>query len=130
MGRRRILPLPEGYYDDTDKTCRHCHGPLAGRRTRFCTNECADMFGNLRDWRGLRLLAMKRDDHTCRECGKSGPRKFLEVDHIIPIADGGREFDLENTRTVCKDCHKVITAAWHKARRDKKRGNAQGVLFS
>jgi len=29
----------------------------------------------------------------------------LEVHHIIPISEGGPEFDLDNLITLCFDCH-------------------------
>ena len=36
---------------------------------------------------------------------------ILEVDHIVEIQDGGAEFDLENLRTLCHDCHATKTCA-------------------
>lgn len=41
-------------------------------------------------------------------CGTDG----LQADHIVPIADGGDEFDLDNVRTLCVPCHKKVTATW------------------
>jgi len=34
----------------------------------------------------------------------------LVGDHIIPIAIGGSEWDLDNIQTLCKECHKKKTA--------------------
>lgn len=34
----------------------------------------------------------------------------LEADHIVPIALGGAQFELENYQTLCEECHKKKTA--------------------
>jgi 5-methylcytosine-specific restriction endonuclease McrA len=49
-----------------------------------------------------RILALKRDNNTCRKCGK--PAK--NVHHIIPR---NRSFDdsVENLVTLCKKCHRA-----------------------
>ena len=37
-------------------------------------------------------------------------RKTLwEADHILPVAEGGGECDLENIRTLCLICHRKQT---------------------
>jgi 5-methylcytosine-specific restriction endonuclease McrA len=36
--------------------------------------------------------------------------RALEVDHIMPIADGGHPFDPGNLQTLCEKCHKAKTA--------------------
>jgi 5-methylcytosine-specific restriction endonuclease McrA len=41
---------------------------------------------------------------------------YLEVEHIVPLADGGTN-DLENLQLLCRDCHKHKTIAEHSARR-------------
>jgi hypothetical protein len=43
-----------------------------------------------------------RDNHTCQDCGST---KCLEVHHLLPISQGGRN-KLDNLKTVCHDCHK------------------------
>jgi 5-methylcytosine-specific restriction enzyme A len=38
-------------------------------------------------------------------------RKSLwDADHILPVAEGGGECDLDNIRTLCLRCHRVVTA--------------------
>jgi 5-methylcytosine-specific restriction protein A len=34
-----------------------------------------------------------------------------DADHIIPVAEGGGECDIDNFRTLCHPCHKKVTAA-------------------
>jgi|688.fasta_scaffold609127_1 5-methylcytosine-specific restriction protein A len=34
-----------------------------------------------------------------------------DADHIVPVQDGGGECGLENIRTLCIRCHKIITAS-------------------
>ena len=61
-----------------------------------------------RKWRKARLEALWRDDWKCRLCERRGR---LEVDHIKPLADGGALYDLDNLRTLCRDCHIGVTRA-------------------
>jgi hypothetical protein len=38
-------------------------------------------------------------------------RKSLwDADHILPVTEGGGECDLENIRTLCLRCHRLVTA--------------------
>lgn len=49
-----------------------------------------------------------RDNYTCRLCGNSiqiEPNLLLEIDHIIPIAKGGRT-EKENLQTLCWKCNR------------------------
>ena len=57
---------------------------------------------NRRQWRKVRLLALDRDAWTCTKCGKAGR---LEVDHRVPLEDGGALYDLDNLQTLCRGCH-------------------------
>jgi len=34
-----------------------------------------------------------------------------QADHIVPVVEGGGECGLENYRTLCCPCHKIVTAA-------------------
>lgn len=52
-----------------------------------------------------RFEVFKRDSFTCQYCGKSAPDVILEVDHIIPVAQGGTD-DLFNLITSCRDCNR------------------------
>jgi 5-methylcytosine-specific restriction endonuclease McrA len=50
-----------------------------------------------------------------RELGLTGERARLrrrlwEMDHVIPVVEGGGSCGLENLRTLCWACHKRVTA--------------------
>jgi hypothetical protein len=52
----------------------------------------------------VRYQVLKRDGHRCRSCGNTAEVEPLHVDHIIPIAKGGKS-DLENLQTLCQSCN-------------------------
>ncbi len=54
-------------------------------------------------WKGLRLLALDRDGYACVQCGE---RRFLEVDHVLPVRDRpDLSFALSNLQCLCGRCH-------------------------
>ena len=54
-------------------------------------------------WRRLRKRILARDGYRCT-CGcKRGGR--LEVDHIIPVDQGGDPWNEENLQTLRRSCH-------------------------
>ncbi|HEY3703518.1 MAG TPA: HNH endonuclease [Terracidiphilus sp.] len=38
-------------------------------------------------------------------------RSLWDADHILPVAEGGGECDLDNIRTLCLRCHRAATVA-------------------
>lgn len=53
----------------------------------------------------LREYIKKRDNYTCQICGKYMPDEVgLHVDHIIPIAKGGKSIP-QNLRVLCSKCN-------------------------
>ena len=52
-----------------------------------------------------RFEVFKRDKFTCQYCGKSAPDVVLEVDHVVPVAEGGDD-DMLNLVTSCFDCNR------------------------
>lgn len=55
--------------------------------------------------REFRESIMKRDNYTCQICGKYMPDEVgLEVDHIIPIAKGGKSIS-SNLQVLCSKCN-------------------------
>mgnify|MGYP001179712174 FL=1 len=55
--------------------------------------------------RKLRFEVFKRDNFTCRYCGRKTPEVILEVDHVIPVSKGGTD-DFENLVTSCFECNR------------------------
>lgn len=56
----------------------------------------------------LREAIKKRDNYTCQKCGNSvlkEPNLLLEVDHIVPIAKGGKT-EADNLQTLCWRCNR------------------------
>ena len=101
-----------------NRECPNCgkHKSLWNRRTDWtcCSKKCSDDFYKSKfavlDWSEFRLKAFKRDNKTCAICGKQEiSSSALVGDHIIPIACGGEEFDLDNIQTLCLDCNKKKT---------------------
>lgn len=53
----------------------------------------------------MRFDVLERDGFVCRYCGRKAPDVELEVDHIIPVCEGGPTV-LDNLVTACKDCNR------------------------
>ena len=91
---------------------------------RACSKECTTLYVDSMlyiGWQDLRLKAFKRDNFTCVKCGLNPRRKSHEGattsdasklvgDHIIPIALGGEEWDIDNVQTLCLSCNKLKIA--------------------
>ncbi|MCR5654772.1 MAG: HNH endonuclease [Lachnospiraceae bacterium] len=65
----------------------------------------------------IRAYVLERDDYTCQICGISrsyfdemipylGDYLLLEVDHIRPVAYGGRGDEVDNLQTLCWRCNR------------------------
>ena len=57
----------------------------------------------------LRAYILSRDNFTCCNCGNSThiePNLLLEIDHIIPVAKGGRTVE-DNLQTLCWRCNRT-----------------------
>jgi len=55
----------------------------------------------------LRFKALKRDNFTCKACGRSPanhPGLELQVDHVVAYSNCG-ETELDNLQTLCKECN-------------------------
>ena len=53
----------------------------------------------------LRFEVFKRDLFACQYCGQKPPAVVLEVDHIVPVVEGGSS-DEHNLITACFDCNR------------------------
>ena len=52
----------------------------------------------------IRFSIYERDGYRCRKCGTSNRYAQLEIDHIIPIAKGGKT-TYDNLQTLCHRCN-------------------------
>ena len=52
----------------------------------------------------LREYVLRRDGHRCVYCGARPPRFYLELDHVVPKARGGRTHPA-NLVTSCRGCN-------------------------
>lgn len=51
-----------------------------------------------------RFDVFKRDGFKCMYCGAHPPSVLLHVDHVVPVAAGGKN-DLDNLITACEPCN-------------------------
>jgi 5-methylcytosine-specific restriction endonuclease McrA len=117
--------------------CRWCSLEVPKRRFTFCSEFCVHEW-KLRTQPGyVRDQVFKRDKGICSCCHintlaearrlryargvnqksllehwglKARTRKSLwDADHIVPVAEGGGQCDLDNIRTLCLRCHRAAT---------------------
>ena len=140
--RRPAIPhsdAPRGTCRWCGEPILHEEGERAGEvnRRRRWHQACVDVY-NATDPRQARRTVRKRDRGVCAVCrldtrqlkreikGRGSakklrakgfvPRRSLwELDHIVPLIDGGSH-DLDNLQTLCTPCHKTKTAAEARAR--------------
>ena len=70
-----------------------------------------------RGWFALRWQVLERDKFTCRYCGHYAPNVQLEVDHLVPVVEGGTD-DIDNLVTACFACNQGkeglrVRRVWH-----------------
>jgi hypothetical protein len=88
------------------RKCAYCEALLSDRRKIFCDYRCRRIFNRkfsyfVVTWRQVRYRTLRRDHWSCVKCG----RRAREVDHIIPLALGGSEFEVANCQSLCRACH-------------------------
>lgn len=66
-------------------------------------------------YKKAKMLAMVRDDFTCRLCGC---RRFFDLTthHLVPVAQGGQNSPV-NLVTLCRSCHDGLHQAMDERRR-------------
>jgi 5-methylcytosine-specific restriction protein A len=117
--------------------CRWCSLEVPPRRFTFCSDYCVHEW-KLRTQPGyLREQVFLRDKGVCAVCHVDTVREqrrlrysrgsnrqallahwglrarvrksFWDADHIVPVAEGGGECDLDNIQTLCLRCHREAT---------------------
>ena len=56
-------------------------------------------------WRRVRLEILARDGGQCQIRGEGCTGTATEVDHKVPLRNGGNAFDPDNLRAACKPCN-------------------------
>jgi 5-methylcytosine-specific restriction endonuclease McrA len=79
------------------RRCLTCRTVIASGS--YCAR-CRPRNGSTRAWRDLREQILLRDRGACVLCG----RLAVEVDHIIPLSEGGSDSP-GNLRSLCAPCH-------------------------
>jgi len=93
-----------------NKICLNCDGIITARRAKkYCSDDCTMRFLEKNNHQFMRLAIIKELDGRCEKCGQQHQKLIL--DHIVPIAVGGAEFDRANLQLLCGPCNKVKTAA-------------------
>lgn len=108
------------------KHCVNCDALIPSKRRKYCSSECNNQFFREHNWAAMKAYMLSKQNWTCQICGKT-PEKdpniptsknpkswwFYVVDHKIPIALGGKEFDENNLQVLCGPCNKEKTKKDH-----------------
>lgn len=98
-----------------EKYCPNCKSVFKNASFNFCSKcgaELKERVGREPIPSKLRHEVLQRDGYRCRECGASKEDTQLEIDHIIPVAEGGTN-DISNLQTLCKACNRAkYTRTW------------------
>jgi 5-methylcytosine-specific restriction enzyme A len=117
--------------------CRWCNLEVPPRRFTFCSDFCVHEWKLRTDPGYLREQVFARDKGICAMCRidtraallelkrarrvhrlkilkkwglkRLSRRTLWDADHILPVAEGGGECDLDNLRTLCLVCHAQVT---------------------
>lgn len=67
-------------------------------------------------WKRIRLEVLA-EEPLCRHCSRKDIVAMAqEVDHIVPLWEGGDEYERSNLQPLCIECHKIKTAIEAKRR--------------
>lgn len=64
------------------------------------------------DWQKLRNQYIAQNPICCDPL-KLHPNRVIpatDVDHVIPLAQGGARLEWSNLRSLCRECHRQVTA--------------------
>jgi len=104
---------PEGRLLCLVPPCEDLRQPYktSDRTRNYCKNHSGSDMSPFTSWVGLRSKILKRDNYCCVKCkNKESYEHPLIADHIIAIALGGDEWDMDNIQTLCSKCNKIKTA--------------------
>ena len=95
-------------YKDIQKICVDTKLEFKNQSFGAIVSELKDKFFNAKSIRHTftkeERIAMFKDEPTCEICKKSLKVTNFEIDHIIPLGNGGTN-DADNLQVLCKPCH-------------------------
>ena len=130
--------------------CRWCELEIIAKRRRtFCGDYCVHQWRLRTDPGYLRDQVFSRDRGRCADCqidtvaayaalkrargaaraaglrlygmkSIASRRSLWDADHIVPVAEGGGQCDLDNIRTLCLLCHREATSHLRNRLRERK----------
>ena len=122
--------------------CRRCSTEVAPPRRTFCSESCVTEWKIRTDPGFAKKKVWERDNGICAECRSDtlGPARRAKIavstrlnwgiklspwdmDHIVPVVEGGGACGLENLRTLCKPCHRSVTAALARRRAERRKAS-------
>lgn len=89
--------------------CTWCGGAVVRPRRRWCGAACVEAFYATQPIAYVSRVRRRDAGKPCEICGERGG--YREVDHRVPIAEGGHPFDLDNLRLIHGHCHRGETRA-------------------
>ena len=112
MKAARVEAMPE-------RSCLHCGAVMARemrKDARYCSDRCNSaahawtrkarmkilVDGEIK--RVSRSYIVERDSSRCHICRKKCRDDEIQIDHVIPLAEGG-DHSLENLRVACARCN-------------------------
>lgn len=135
-GERTVIKQRDSYFvlsfnkpkvnEQGQKLCLSCGNVLGSRKRKYCSDKCAAKYFREHYWSQMKDYILKVQDYVCQKCGATPPlneQGYLEwtedhsnrdyfdyvVDHRVPIALGGGEFDESNLQVLCGPCNKLKT---------------------
>lgn len=97
--------MPQRNCDMCDRlyTYERSNSKYCSERCRYNANNAVN--GRVRVPDNTRFAILHRDGFACRFCGVRPPHSELQLDHITPLAQGGKPLDEDNLITTCARCN-------------------------
>ena len=112
--RRRWHPACVDVYNQSDP--REARRRVRKRDRGFCARCGLDTYALRRQHRG------RGSTRRVRELGFKPRKSFWELDHVVPLIDGGTH-ELSNLQTLCVPCHRAKSAGETRERAARVRKN-------
>lgn len=90
------------------RECTWCGSKIRNRNLYYCSDDCRqNTYGHCSPKQWAPVL-FERDRGRCVLCGIDATLNG-EIDHIVPVCEGGGFCGPENLRTLCPRCHRQET---------------------